>query len=185
MRFLGILFLLFCPLQAWADRYRIDPVHTSAYFAADHLGFSMQPGRFDRISGILDFDQEKRAGQVSIEIDTASLSSGDGARDKRLKGSSFFNVEQFPTITFVGNHFVWEQDRLITVDGELTLLGVTRLVSLQVARFKCGFHLFDVARACGADAKLTIKRSDFGMDSWLSSIGDEVQITIQVEAIHE
>ena len=185
MRFLVLLLFLCFSLQAWADQYRIDPVHTSAYFAVDHLGFSLQSGRFDRISGTLDIDEEKQAGHVMVEIDAKSLSSADEARDKRLKGSSFFNVEQFPTIVFVGNHFIWQEGRLTAVEGELTLLGVARPVMLQVVRFKCGFHLFDLARACGADAKTTIKRSDFGMDSWLSSIGDEVQITLRVEAIHE
>lgn len=185
VRFLVLFFILCSPVVVWADRYRIDPTHTSAYFAVDHLGFSMQPGRFDRVAGVLEFDQEKQTGLVSIEIDAKSLSSGDEARDKRLKGSSFFNTEQFPTIVFVGNHFIWQDGRLVAVEGELTLLGVVKPVTLQIARFKCGFHLFDLARACGADAKTSIKRSEFGMDSWLSSIGDEVQITLQVEAIRD
>lgn len=179
------LFVVLLSSQAWADRYRVDPTHSSVYFAADHLGFSFQRGRFDRLSGQLEIDIESKTGHVEITIETASLSSGNEARDKRLKGSSFFDVEQFPAINFVSQRFDWKDQNLVGVEGELTLLGVTRTIYINVSRFKCGFHLFELARACGAEGSLSIKRSDFGMDSWLSAIADEVQITLQIEAIHD
>lgn len=184
IRLIGFWVLLM-PSLVWADHYRVDPTHSSAYFAADHLGFSFQRGRFDRLSGDLNIDIESKTGRVEVSIETTSLSSGNEDRDKRLKGSSFFNVEQFPVMTFVSQHFDWKDQNLVGVDGELTLLGVTRPVYINVSRFKCGFHLFDLARACGAEGNVTIKRSDFGMDSWLSAIADEVQITLQIEAIHD
>lgn len=184
IRLIGLCVLLM-PSLVWADHYRVDPTHSSAYFAADHLGFSFQRGRFDRLSGDLDIDVESKTGRVEIAIETASLSSGNDERDKKLKGSSFFDVEQFPAIKFVSQRFDWRDQNLVGVEGELTLLGVTRPVYINVSRFKCGFHLFDLARACGAEGNVTIKRGDFGMDSWLSAIADEVQITLQIEAIHD
>lgn len=184
IRLLGLGVLLM-PMLAWADHYRVDPTHSSVYFAADHLGFSFQRGRFDRLSGQLDINLESKTGYVEIAVETASLSSGNEERDKRLKGSGFFDVEQFPAINFVSQRFDWKAQNLVGVEGELTLLGVTRTIYINVSRFKCGFHLFDLARACGAEGNLSIKRSDFGMDSWLSVIADEVQITLQIEAIHD
>lgn len=184
LKHLGWLVLLLAPL-ALADRYRIDPTHTSAQFAVDHLGFSVQRGRFDRSSGTLELDLEAKTGKVQVSIEAASLFSGDAKRDQRLKGPSFFDVETYPLIEFSSTSFEWSGEYPTEVQGDLSLRGVTRPVVLSISRVKCGFHLFDLARACGADAQLTIKRSDFGMDSWLSSIGNDVDITLQVEAIHE
>ena len=184
MKQLFCIALLLSP-PAFADRYRIDPTHTAPQFAVDHLGFSLQRGRFDRSSGTLELDLEAKTGKVDIVIETDSLSSGDEKRDRRLKGSSFFDVENYPKIEFSSTAFDWSGEYPTAVTGDLTLLGVSRPVTLTITRFKCGFHLFNLARACGADAQTRIKRSDFGMDSWLSSIGDDVEITLQVEAIHE
>lgn len=168
-----------------ADRYRIDPAHTYPAFAVDHLGFSLQRGRFDRTSGTLELDAEARTGQVHIRIDVASLSSGDEERDKRLKGDSFFDAATYPFIEFVSTGVDWTGEYPSAVTGDLTLHGVTRPVTLTISRFKCGFHLFNLGRACGAEASLTLKRSDFGMDRWLSAVGDDVDITIQMEAVRE
>lgn len=181
---LGWLVLLLAPL-VFAERYSIDPTHTSPQFAVDHLGFSVQRGRFDRSSGTLDLDLEAKTGKVQVTIEAASLSSGDAKRDQRLKGSSFFDVETYPVIEFSSTSFEWSGEYPTEIRGELSLRGVIRPVVLNISRFKCGFHLFNLARACGADAHLTIKRSDYGMDSWLSSIGNDVDITLQVEAIRE
>lgn len=184
MNYLCCLLMLCCPL-AMADRYRIDPTHTYAHFSVDHLGFSLQRGRFDQSSGTLELDLEAKKGVVNIKIEVASLSSGDAARDRRLKGSSFFDAEKYPLIEFTGSNFDWPDERPLSLSGDLTVHGVTRPVTLAINRFKCGFHLFNLARACGADATVTIKRSDYEMGSWLTAIGNEVDITLQIEAIRE
>lgn len=176
---------LAAPASAAVERYRIDPTHTYPMFAVDHLGFSIQRGRFDRTSGELELDPDARTGKVTIRIEVASLSSGDDKRDQRLKGESFFDAQNHPTIDFVSTAVDWTGDYPSAVTGDLTVRGVTRPVTLRISRFKCGFHLFNLGRACGAEASLTLRRSEFGMDSWLSSIGNDVEITIQMEAIRQ
>ena len=173
------------PLWAAPVSYRVEPTHTAVYFAVDHLGFSIQRGRFDKVSGSVQFDREADTGMVDIVIDTTSVSSGDDRRDRYLRSDSFLDTDKYPDAHFQGSHLQWDQQRLLSVDGTLTLHGVTKPVTLQVNRFKCGWHWFDMRNACGADAALIIKRSDYDMNAFSSSVGDEISLTIQIEAIRD
>ncbi|GHD68401.1 YceI family protein [Jeongeupia chitinilytica] len=164
------------------ETYSIDPSHTAAHFSINHLGFSTQQGTFDKTSGSIVLDAEKKSGSVDISIDTASLDTGWDARDKHLKGEDFFNVEKYPTATFKSKNFKFDGDKLVAVDGDFTLLGVTKPLTLSVADFKCGPHPMMKKPWCGAAATAVLKRSDFGMKAYLPAVGDEVKLTIQVEA---
>ncbi|AOY00016.1 YceI family protein [Jeongeupia sp. USM3] len=164
------------------ETYSIDPSHTAAHFAVDHLGFSTQYGAFDKTSGSIVLDAEKKTGSVDIIVDTASLDSGWDARDKHLKGEDFFNVGKYPTATFKSKNLKFDGDKLVAVDGDFTLLGVTKPLTLAVNNFKCGQHPMMKKAWCGAAATATLKRSDFGMKAYLPAVGDEVKLTIQVEA---
>ncbi|BCL75901.1 polyisoprenoid-binding protein [Jeongeupia sp. HS-3] len=164
------------------ENYAIDPSHTAAHFAVSHLGFSTQFGSFDKTSGNIVLDAEKKTGSVDISIDTASIDSGWDARDKHLKGEDFFNVEKYPTATFKSKNLKFDGDKLVAVDGDFTLLGVTKPLTLAVSDFKCGPHPMMKKAWCGAAASATLKRSDFGMKAYLPGVGDEVKLTIQVEA---
>lgn len=162
--------------------YTIDPSHTLPSFEVNHLGYSTQRGSFDKTSGTITLDLEKKTGAADIKIDTTSLRTGWEKRDTHLKSEDFFNTEKFPAMTFKGTDFKFNGDKLVSVGGQLTLLGVTKPVTLQIASFKCAPHPMSKKPACGAEAVATIKRSEFGMSAYVPAVSDEVTLRIQVEA---
>ncbi len=169
-------------LPAAAANYVVDPSHTYATFEIDHMGFSTQRGQFERTSGQISFDQAARTGEIEIRIDAASLVTGFKLRDDVLRGSEWFNVENFPDIVFRSQRLVFNEERLIAVEGVLIMLGEARPMRLDIARFKCGLNVAVRKRGCGADAQGVLRRSEFGMNTGLPFIGDEVRLRIQVEA---
>jgi polyisoprenoid-binding protein YceI len=187
MRFrIALVMLFICATPAaWADSYTIDPTHTFPAFAIDHLGFSTQRGRFNSTQGKLTLDQDKKTGSVEISIDAASIDTGLAKLEEILRSEDYFDVEQYPTLTFRGDDFRFDDARLVAVNGNLTLLGVTLPVSLNITRFKCGFNVARLRNMCGADAVAVIQRSDFGMRKGVPFVGDEVKISIQIEAVRD
>lgn len=166
-----------------ADSYTIDPSHTYPSFEINHLGFSTMRGTFDATSGSVTLDPAAKAGSIEISIDTASIDTGHAKRDEHLKTDEFFNVAKFPSMTYKATKLKFNGDKLAGADGELTLLGVTRPVSLAVTSFNCGPHPMNKKPVCGANATATIKRSEFGMKTYVPAVGDEVKISIEVEAV--
>ena len=162
--------------------YTIDPSHTYPTFEVNHLGYSTQRGSFERTSGTVTLDMEKKAGAADITIDTTSLRTGWEKRDAHLKGEDFFNIAKFPSMTFKSKDFKFNGDKVVSVAGDLTLLGVSKPVTLQVSNFKCSPHPMNKKPTCGADAITTIKRSDFGMAAYVPAVSDEVTLRIQIEA---
>lgn len=169
-------------LPALAADYAIDSSHTYASFEVDHLGFSTQRGQFNRTSGTVQFDLEARSGNIDIRIDAASLDTGFALRDDVLRGESWFNVRDFPDILFRGQHFVFEQDRPVAVEGTLAMLGTIKPMRLNITRFKCGLNFVNRKRGCGADAEGSLRRSDYGLQNSIPFIGDQIRLRIQVEA---
>lgn len=167
-----------------ADSYTIDPTHTYPNFTINHLGFSTLHGRFGKTSGKLTLDRAQSTGSVDVVIDAASVDTGFAKRDKHLRSPDFFNVVEFPEITFKSTK-VRFQGKGALVEGDLTIKGVTRSVTLNVASINCGVHPFNKKQVCGFDAKTTIKRSDFGIEYALPAVGDEVELDIEIEAIKD
>lgn len=165
-----------------ADSYTADPAHTYPNFEVGHLGFSTSRGVFEKTTGKITLDTAAKAGTVDITIDTASLHTGWAKRDEHLKSEEFFNVAKFPTMTYKSSRLEFDGDKLTGVEGELTLLGVTKPVSLAVTDFKCGAHPINKKAMCGANASATIKRSDFGLSAYIPAIPDDVKLEIQIEA---
>ena len=169
---------------AEAVKYTIDPTHTFPMFELSHLGFSKHRGRFNSTRGTLMLDHEAKRGEIDITIDAASIDTGHEALEKVLRSEDFFNVEKFPLLRFRSTNFTFGDTGLIAIDGELSLLGVTHPVSLQLYHFYCGPRLFPPANICGANATGKLIRSEFGMDKYTRiGVGDEVTLNIQVEAI--
>jgi len=166
-----------------ADSYTVDPAHTYPSFEINHLGFSTMHGSFDATSGKITLDPAGKSGSIEITIDATSIDTGHGKRDEHLKSEEFFNVAKFPTLSYKSSKLKFNGDKLSGADGELTLLGVTRPVSLAVTAFNCGAHPMTKKPVCGANATATIKRSEFGMMTYVPNIGDEVRISIEVEAV--
>jgi len=168
-----------------ADTYTADGSHTFPAFEVSHLGFSIARGRFDKTTAKVTLDRAAKTGGVEVSVDTASVNSGWAKRDDHLRSEDFFNVAKFPAMSFKSSNFKFDGDRLVGVDGDLTLLGVTRPVSLAVTGFRCGPHPMTKKELCGADATTTVKRSDFGMKYGVPAIGDEVRIVIGIEAFKD
>lgn len=172
------------PSQA-ADSYTVDPGHTYPSFEIGHLGFSTQRGRFNKTSGKITLDRAGKSGSVDLTIDATSIDTGNAKLADHLKSGDFFDVAQFPTITFKSTAFKFDGDKLAAVDGNLTLHGVTKPVTLAVSHFNCGAHPFTKKELCGADASVGIKRSDFGLKYGLPAIADDVKLLINVEAFKD
>lgn len=165
-----------------ADSYSVDPAHTYTHFSVSHLGFSTMQGRFDQSSGKITLDRAARNGSVEITIEAASLNTGYAKRDDHLKSPDFFNVAEHPKIIFKSNSIKFKGDNPATVEGNLTLLGVSKPVTLAITAIKCGSNPMNKKELCGAAASAQIKRSDFGMKYGLPNIGDEIGLVFEIEA---
>jgi len=189
-RTLAVLIAAVLPATAMAapESYTLDPTHTYPNFMVEHWGLSMMYGRFDRNSGRFSFDRAARTGAVEVAIDTASLTTGDAdkgsrprSRDDHLRQADFFNVAEFPRMTYKSTKVNFGAELPASVEGNLTLLGVTRPVTLTFERFKCGQNPFNKKDRCGGNATAKIKRSDFGMKTAIPAVGDEVALNIEFE----
>jgi len=171
------------PLQAVvAADYSIDPSHTYVSFAINHVGFSTMRGKFDRQSGSMQLDPGAKKASVMIEIDAASIDTGHARRDAHLQSPDFLNAVENPTITFKSTAVTWNGSVLATVTGDLTILGVSKPVTLTVTSMKCGPHPFSKKDTCGFDATGSIKRSDYGVNYGLPTIGEVLDLQIEIEA---
>jgi len=170
---------------AAADSYSVDAAHTYPNFEINHLGFSTMHGRFGATSGKVMLDQGGKSGSIDIAIDASSIDTGHAKRDTHLKSEEFFNVAKFPTLTYKATKLKFNGDKLSGADGELTMLGVTKPASLVVTAFNCGPHPMNKKPMCGANATTTIKRSEFGLNTYIPAVGDEVKITIEIEAVKD
>jgi len=167
------------------ENYRVDPLHTAATFSVSHLGLSLQRGSFGKTTGMVMLDRSARNGSIDVAIDAASVTSGSTSRETMLKGEDYFNVAQFPSITFKSTKLKFDGDRVVSADGELTIRGVTKPVTLTVADFKCAVHPATKKPACGAEVTASVKRSEFGMTKNTASTSDDVTIAIAIEAIQQ
>jgi polyisoprenoid-binding protein YceI len=166
-----------------AADYTIDPAHSHILFLIDHLGFAKIVGLFSDFSGSLTFDANNvSASKLSVKIKTDSLQTQFAPRDKDLKGADWFNTTEFPEMKYVANEFLKKDERTGTVTGNLTLHGITKPVTLNVILNKIGQNPLDKINSAGFSARGTLKRSDFGMKTFLGAIGDEVDLIIEVEA---
>jgi polyisoprenoid-binding protein YceI len=186
-----VLLLAALPFAAHAaDSYTVDGLHTFAHFKINHMGFSTLHGRFDKTSGKITLDTQAKTGSMDISIDTNSISTGYAKRDADLEGPDFFNAAEFPAMTYKAGKFHFKGDKPVAVDGELTLLGVSKPVKLTIADFHCGMNPMHKKPECGADATAEIKRSDFGMKTYLPKnggpgIGDEVKLEFDIEVFKD
>lgn len=181
-------------------KWIFEPGHSAAAFAVRHMMVSHMRGLFKNVQGSMDFDPDNPAGAAAVEatINAAAIWTGDDARDAHLRGADFLNVEKYPEIAFRSTEVrcAGEADFLVT--GDLTLCGVTRPVVLAthyLGRWQCpywegGKDLGPTTRI-GFVATTAINRHHFGvswnapMDRGGMVVGDEIAITLDVEAIAE
>ena len=169
------------PAQA-ADKFTFDNQHSYVLWEIEHLGFSQQVGKW-YVDGfvVLDKDHPDQS-KVEATVDINNLITGLPELDKHLKSKAFFDVEHFPKATFISNKVDVINDTSAKVSGMLTLHGVSKPVTLMVKINKTGENPISNKIGVGFTATTTIKRSDFGMNTLLPSLGDDVTISIGAEA---
>ena len=190
----ALLACVLVPLSVMAapTTYVIDPLHSFPNFTVNHLGMATIHGRFDKMSGKIVLDQAAKTGSLDAKIVTASVNTGDAkradgarSRDEHLRTPDFFNSSEFPEMVFKSTKFNFNGETLESVEGNLTMVGVTKPVNLKVVSFKCAPHPFSKKPMCGADAEASIKRTDFGLKFGVPAISDEIKLTLSVEAYPE
>jgi polyisoprenoid-binding protein YceI len=186
-KFAALVFAAALPAAVFAapETYVIDGTHSMPRFSYSHMGFSNQESRFDKVNGTIVIDRAAKTGSVDVTIDATSVDSGYPTFNGHLQGEDFFNTAKFPTITFKSSNVKFNGDNVASVDGDLTIKGVTKPVTLTVVSFKCMPHPMMKKEACGATATTTIKRSDFNAGKYAPLVSDEVVLTIPVESIKQ
>jgi polyisoprenoid-binding protein YceI len=171
------------PSKAPAGDYVLDKRHASLIAKIPHLGgFSKFTMRFDRLEGSFTFDPPNwRSVQATITVDPASVDTGLADFDKTLAGPSYFNAAKYPAITFVARQSDGGPDGRGTIIGDLTFMGVTKPVTLDVTFNGFGPGLLGAGTRMGFSGVGRIKRSDFGLTTMSLFAGDTVDLIFDVE----
>ena len=174
----------FPPAMAAPETYVIDPEHTYPSFEADHGGTSIWRGKFDSSSGVASLDRAAGTGSVKITVKLASVNFGHKELNRWARGPELFDTTKFPVAVYEGRLTGFQNGTPTRVDGELTLHGVTRPLTLKINLFKCGPHPLLKRPMCGADASGTFRRDEFGLDAE-KNYGFDMNVTlrIQIEAV--
>ena len=168
-----------------AAEYRIDPAHSFVQFKISHLGYSWMIGTFDKVSGDFTFDPSAGSAEqkISVEIDTASVDTSHAERDKHLRSAGFLNVKKFPTATFVSTAYEGDAQGG-TMKGNLTLMGVTKPIAIDVKKVGEGDDPWGGYRA-GFEGETTLKRSEFGAGRSLGPASESMDFFLSVEGIRK
>jgi polyisoprenoid-binding protein YceI len=174
------------PVSAAPETYTFNPYETFPSFEVSNLGFTNRLGRFDKTTGKFTLDRAAKTGSVEVMIQSASVNTGDNdragrarTRDEHLRTADFFNAAEFPTITYKATTIRFNGDVPAVIEGELTMLGVTRPVALKMDSWKCAPYPFGEKQdTCGGNASGTLKRSEFGMKYGIPNYSDEIKLSI-------
>ncbi len=190
-KFLFLLLFVSIPVYAHADAknpnlayYEFDKTHTEIMFFIDHLGYSKKIGKFNDYSGGYWFDPENvEQSKIDVRIRTASVDTNVKELDVKLAGKDNFNSADFPEATFVSTKIEKTGNNTGKVTGDLTLMGVTKPVTLDVTFNKAAPFPFGDKFVSGFSARGKIFRSAFNYTNMLPMIGDEVDLVIEVEGV--
>lgn len=177
------------PLAALAetDRYQLDPDHTAVFFTVGHVGYAKTLGIFGKVNGSFAYDMDtQELSDVEVTIDAASVTTFHKARDGHVRNGDFLDVANHPEITFVATGGTPHSDTAGTVTGDLTILGTTQPVTLDVTLNKADTYPFGHEKfVLGLSIDTSIERSDFGMMYAVENgfVGDTVEISIETEAM--
>ena len=171
--------------SAAPETFVIDGTHTFPRFSYSHFGFSKQLSRFDTTKGTIVLDKAAKTGSVDVIIATKSVDTGYSVFDGHIQGEDFLNTEAFPVATFKSTKVNFEGEQPTSVEGNLTLKGITKPVTLTLDSFQMMPHPMLKKNAIGANASAKISRTEFNMGKYAPYVGDEVTLDIAVEAIKE
>ncbi|MBP6654730.1 MAG: polyisoprenoid-binding protein [Propionivibrio sp.] len=167
------------------ETFVIDGSHTFPRFSYSHFGLSTQLSRFNKTTGKIVLDKEAKTGSVDVVIDTQSVDTGFDIFNGHIQGEDFLDTAKYPTATFKSTKVRFEGDKPVAVDGELTIKGVTKPVTLTITSFINQPHPMMKKDAIGANATTKISRTEFNAGKYAPNVGDEVTIDLAVEAIKE
>jgi polyisoprenoid-binding protein YceI len=167
------------PASVKAGTYKVEPYHTQAGFSVSHFGFTNFSGVFSGASGSLVLDPAKpSAARLEVTIPIQSVQTTIAQLDGMLKGDQWFDTAKFPTATFTSTKVVLSGKDSAVITGNLTLHGVTKATTLKARFIGAGVDPLDKSFAAGFEAAGTIKRSDFGVSTYVPLVGDDVRLTI-------
>ena len=167
------------------ETYQVDGTHTFPRFSYNHHGLSIQTSQFNITTGTVTLDKEAKTGAVDITIDTRAIDTGSAVFNEHIQAEDFLDTAKYPTATFKSTRVVFEGDQPRAIEGDLTIKGVTKPVTLQVTHFAAMTHPMLKKDAIGANASTLIKRSEFNAGKYAPYVGDEVTITVAIEAVKE
>lgn len=179
-------------IAAQAQQFVIDPVATKTSYETKYLGFFSLRGVFDRMTGVFRYDittpPAERDAFIHVLIDATTIRPITVDTDVMrawLRRPEFFNVEKFSTIEFTSSAFRHDGEKLVAIDGALTLTGVTRPVTLVVHKSGCEVATPQRHARCTASADVVVKRAEFGMSGWAATVSDDVRIAVELVAVAE
>lgn len=163
--------------------YNLDASHTHVSWTVEHMGYSHFNGKFANATGTVTLDEaHPENSKLNVTVNTSDIVTGVPKLDEHLKGDQFFNIAKFPTATFVSDKVEPTGKDTAKVTGTLTLLGVSKPVTLDVKLNKAGEHPMMKKNWVGFDASTTLKRSDWGLSYGIPMVSDEVKLEIEAEA---
>ncbi len=185
----SVLAATFAAASTYAEpaQYELDPAHTTVYFTVDHVGFAGTLGIFGDVSGTFTYDMDTQdLSDVAVTITAASVNTFNEARDGHVRNADFLDVEAHPAITFTADGGTASSETAGSVTGDLTILGTTQPVTLNVTLNRAAEYPFGHKRfVLGLSLDGTINRSDFGMTYAVDNglVGDQVDIRVETEAM--
>ncbi len=167
------------------ERYAIDPIHTRVLFAIDHAGFSKALGTVSGSEGSLMFDPDDwSSARLEVVVPMSRIDMGDSGWAAAIFAPRFLDVKRYPQARFVSTNISRSDASHGVACGDLTLHGVTRPFCMDLVLNKIGrYPLPPFRRTAGFSARAQLKRSDFGMTSWKSLVGDDVELRIEAELV--
>lgn len=168
---------------AEAQNYTLDPSHTSVVWEINHFGYSNPSGKWLIESGTLSLDEAKlQNSKVNATISVGNMITGIPKLDEHLKSDAFFDVAKYPSAHFTSTKVIPNGKNKAKIEGNLTLHGVTKPVTLNLVFNKAAVSPITKLQTAGFSATADIKRSDFGVSSYIPGLSDEVHLNIQAEA---
>lgn len=171
------------PVLAAPQTFVADSTHTFARFSYSHFGYSTQLSRFNKTSGQIVFDKAAQTASVDITVDTQSVDTGYDTFNGHIQGEDFLDTAKYPSAHFKSKQVIFEGGKPTQIEGDLTLKGITKPVTLSVTSFQAMPHPMMKKDAIGANAYTVIKRSAFNAGKYAPYVGDDVRIDVSLEAI--
>lgn len=177
-----MILLLSTLFTAVADSYKVDPIHSGVFFRIKHFDVGYTYGRFNDISGKIKTEESIQS--IELNIKAESVDSNNARRDRHLQGPDFLDAKQFPSIIFTSSSITPADEHNFTVQGELSLHGHTKPLTITLEQTGKGSDSWGNERI-GYEASFSIRRSDFGMNYMQESIADTVNLMVAFEAIKQ